>query len=153
MLLSLEGKILGFDQDALDELYAKYDDLTEIAPEVDEDATLERFDALKAKLVEMENANHSITLHAKGFGNFYTLWGLIALTGDLPATPLLAERYSAFMGHVAELAVQDDLQAFLQQHQGPEYALALTYLSNSRGASTDLAQRVGRLEALRAAVV
>lgn len=152
ILLLLEGKVLGFDQDALDELYAKYDDLGEISPEVDEDATLEKFDALKTKLVEMEHANHAITQYAKGFGNFYTLWALLALTDNLPASPVLVERYATFMGHVAELAGQADMQAFLQLHQGPEYARALTYLNNSRGASTDLAQRVGRLEALRAAV-
>ena len=152
MLVLLEGKVLGFDQDALDELYAKYDDIAEAMPELDEDALLERFDALKAKLVEMEQVNQTVTRHARGFGNFYTLWTLLALTNNLPPTAVIAERYAAFQEQVAALSAQEDMQAFLQANEGPAYARALTYLNNSRGASTDLAQRLGRLEAIRAAV-
>lgn len=152
LLLLLEAKVMGFDQNDLDELYAKYEDIAETTPELDEDAMLERFDALKAQLVEMEQANQAITQHAKGFGNFYTLWALLALTPNLPPVAQLAERYAAFMGRVTELAQQADVQAFLQEHPGHEYARAFSYLNNSRGASTDLAQRLGRLEALQAAV-
>ena len=151
-LVLLEGKVLGFDQDALNELYAKYEDLAETVPEMDEDQFVERFDQVKATLQQMEEANNSVTEHAKGVGHFYALWALVALTDGLPTPAVLADRYVSFMQRVAELAAQDDVQVFLHDHPGPDYARAFSYLDNSRGASTDLAQRVARLEALRAAV-
>lgn len=151
-LVLLEGKVLGFDQDALDELYAKYEDLAETVPEFDEDQFVEQLDQVKATLRQMEEFNSAVTEHAKGFGHFYTLWALVALTNGLPEPGILADRYAAFMQRVAELAAQDDVQVFLQGHPGPDYARAFSYLDNSRGASTDLTQRVARLEALRAAV-
>lgn len=153
VLALLERKVLGFDQDLLDELYAKYEDPSETVQELDEDAFLEQFDSLKAKLIEMEQVDSAVTRYAKGFGSFYTLWTLVALTEDLPAVPELANRYSTFMQQVNELAQESEIQAFLQANPGPEYARALKYLNNSRGASTDLAQRIGRLEALREAVL
>jgi len=152
ILLLLEGKSLGFDQDVLNELYAKYEDPAETVPEMNEDELLERVDAVKARLLEMEQVNHAVTQHSKGFGNFYTLWSLIALTPNLPAVADLAARYAEFMKRVDTLAAQDDLQAFLQADNTNGYARALTYLNNSRGASTDLAQRVGRLDALCTAI-
>lgn len=152
-LVLLEGKVLGFDQDALNEMYAKYDDIAETVPELSEDAFVDRLEHVKTLLEQMEEANHAITQHAKGFGNFYTLWALVALTEGLPAPGDLATRYAAFMERVAELAAQDDLQAFLQQHPGQDYALAFNYHDNARGASTDLSQRAARLDALRAAVL
>ena len=152
-LVLLEGKPLGFDQDALDEMYGKYEDITETCPELDEDEFVERLERVKSFLLHMEEANRVVTRHAKGFGNFYSLWALVALTPRLPAPADLANRYLLFMECVAELAAQDDLQGFLQSHTGQDYARAFTYLDNSRGASTDLAQRVARLEALRTAVV
>ena len=152
MLLLLEGKSLGFDQDVLDELYAKYEDPAETVPEMNEDELLERFETVKTRILEMEQANHAVTQHAKGLGNFYTLWSLVALTPNLPPVATLASRYAEFMQRVATLAAQDDMQAFLQANNAADFARALTYLNNSRGASTDLAQRLGRLDALRVAI-
>jgi hypothetical protein len=152
-LVILEGKALGFDQNALDEMYAKYEDVGETVPELNEDQFLDRVEQVKAVLMQMEDTNNAVTQHAKGFGNFYTLWAFLALTPGLPAPADVAARYVAFMERVAELAAQEDLQAFLEAHPGPGYARAFTYLENTRGASTDLAQRAARLEALRAGVV
>lgn len=152
MLVLLEGKVLGFDQDSLDELYAKYDDPAETMPEFDEDTVLARFDALRSILTEIERTNEAVTQFAKGFGNFYTLWALLATLEKLPEVKDIATRYAVFMRQVGELSQQGDMQAFLQNHPSPEYARALKYLNNARGASTDLAQRTARLEALREAI-
>ena len=151
MLVVLEGTVMGFDQDTLDELYAKYEDPSE-SPEWDPEVSLKRFSEVKAYLVQM-NSDSVVELYAKGFGHFYTLWALIALTKGLPTPKRLAASYAAFMKKVMRLAAQEDLDAFLHKAKKGEYTLALVYLTNARGASTDLGPRVERLRALKAALL
>jgi hypothetical protein len=52
------------------------------------------------------------------------------------------------MQKVQKLAEQSDLEAFLRKTKKGEYTLAMAYLKNSRGASTDFGPREERLEAL-----
>lgn len=153
MLVILEGTVLGFDQDLLDELYAKYEDPSDTAPELNQDAFLQRFTATKSYVVAMDTEGKAVSKHARGFGNFYTLWCLVALTAGLPAPTELARGYASFLEKVEKLVEQQDLEAFLRQEPSREYALALTYLTNSRGASTDLGPRTDRLSALRTALL
>lgn len=153
MLVVLERSILGFDQEELDSLYAKYEDPVETAPDVNLDEAIEKFAATKNYLLDMERHNQVITQYARGFGNFYTLWSLVALTDKRPSPDVLSERYVAFQHKVETLKAQSDLPAFLQSPDGANYSRALTYLNNSQGASTERAQRQGRLDALRAAVM
>jgi hypothetical protein len=153
MLVILEEGIVGFDQDQLNELYAKYENPEESAPEMNEEAFRQRFVATKSHLLEMERIGQSVTQHAKGFGHFYTLWALVALTKDLPAPAETASKYAAFMEKVETLAAQQDLEAFIRGQAAGEYAQALTYLNNSRGASTDIGPRKERLSTLTAAVL
>lgn len=151
-LVLLEGEIMGFDQDALEELYAKYEDVDETVPEFNEETWRQRYDEVKAYILSMEAANNIVTRLAKGFGHFYSLWALVALTSDLPDPAVLAQRYSAFMEKVETLAAQGDLAAFLLANPGADYQAALEYLNNSRGASTDFEPRRKRLDALRSLV-
>jgi hypothetical protein len=153
MLVILEGRILGFDQAALDELYAKYDEPSDTAPELNEEVFEQRFSATKRYLLKMENEGGVISKHAKGFINFYTLWAFVALSEKLPIEGTLADQYSAFMQKVEKLAEQQDLEAFLREKQAGEYTLALAYLTNSRGASTDFGPRKERLAALKTALL
>lgn len=151
MLVLLEKKILGFDQEKLDALYAKYEDVPdEELPDFDEDEFFTNMERMKAYFVEMQNENACVTEFAKGFGSFYSLWALVALAPNPPAASQLAHGYKSFMEKVAVLGEQDDLQDFLAKNEGGGFAHALTYLNNSQGASTDLTQRTARLEALRA---
>lgn len=149
-LVILERRQVGFDQDLLDEMYAKYDDLADFSGEVDEDELVTRFDAVKATVIDMEQHNQVVTKLGKGFANFYTLWSSIALASTLPPAPELAERYATFMMKVKTLAEQDDLQLYLQAHHEGSLAHALNYYRNSQGATTELPQRSARLAALRA---
>jgi hypothetical protein len=153
MLVILEEGIVGFDQDQLNELYAKYENPEESAPEMNEEAFRQRFVAARSYLMEMEKIGNSVTQHAKGFGHFYTLWALVALTKNLPTPAESAASYSAFMERVETLASQQDLEAFIRDQVAGEYSQALSYLNNSRGASTDLGPRKERLAALTAAVI
>jgi hypothetical protein len=156
MLVVLENKALGFDQDVLDDLYAKYDDPDEELEDFSMDEFRERYERTKATLLAMERQERVVTAWAKGVGAFYSLWTVIALhaDGEIDAASL-AGRYAGFMRQVDELAGQVDLEAFfLREGVTPTgYRLALRYLDNARGASTDLAQRQARVDALREAIL
>jgi hypothetical protein len=153
MLVVLENGLMGFDQDALNELYAKYDDPDEESiPDWNPEQELKRFDEVKRYLVQMNAEKATVEAYAKGFGHFYTLWAFVALSPKLPAPKKLAASYAAFMQRVQTLAGQDDLEAFLLKAKKGEYTLALSYLNNSRGASTDLGPRQERLKALTSAL-
>ena|SRR5260370_1423373 len=101
----------------------------------------------------MDREDDAVSGHAKGFGHFYTLWALIALTDNLPPPTALAPLYVAFMQKVQLLGEQQDLDAFLRGMPAGEYALPLAYLSNSRGPSTDLGPRRERLDAMKTALI
>jgi len=148
MLVLLEGRVLGFDQDLIDELYAKYEEPSETVPELNPDEFLQRFSEVKSYILQMNRNAGIIPKYSKGFGNFYTLWALVALTENLPPAPTLEERYVDFMQKVQKLSEQDDLDAFLREAPAGEYSSALVYLTNSRGASTDLGPRKERLSVL-----
>lgn len=150
MLVILEEQIMGFDQRSLDELYAKYDEPVDTAPELNQDQFQQRFAVTRNYIVHMDDVEQAVSRYGKGFGNFYTLWALIALTEDLPEPAILAGRYAEFMGKVETLSEQQDLDAFLRGEQAGLYTQPLTYLTNSRGASTDLGPRKERLTALGA---
>lgn len=151
----LENQIHGFDQDGLDELYAKYEEIDEADAIVDEATFSEKIKALKSTLIQMEVENQSIKQYARGFGNFYTLWSMLALAEALPSPKALAERYAAFMARVAEMSAAEPADAvrILENNVDPQYLPAYEYAENSRGASTDLAQRQSRLNALKQAVL
>lgn len=149
-LVILENRQMGFDQDDLDDLYAKYEDLAEFNGEVNEDELCARFNLVKSMALEMEKTNEVITDLGRGFANFYTLWSLLALTADLPPPAELAARYSEFMKKVQTLAEQKDLHQYLAAHAGDTLTHALKYNQNSQGATTELPQRQDRLAALRA---
>jgi len=153
MLMILEGRILGFDQEVLDDLYAKYEDPSETAPDLNEEVFKQRFAATKTFVLEMEKHNKAVSKNTKGFGNFYTLWSIVALTDDLPTPAEFATRYVAFMEKVDTLASQVDLDTFIRNDVVGEYKLPLVYLTNSRGASTDLGPRKERMNAMKTAVI
>lgn len=149
MLVVLEGRIFGFDQDTLDELYAKYENPADAIPAWEEERFSTAFRKAKAFLLEMEQANGAVTRYARGFANFYTLWAAVALVGEMPDAATAAARYVALMEKVERLAAQDDLSTFLRGAAAGEYTRALNYLNNARGATTDLRPREERFNVLR----
>jgi len=153
MFVVLENRILGFDQDSIDELYAKYDDPPETAPELNQEEFQQRFGATRSYIVQMNEEEKIVEEYAKGFGNFYTLWAVVVLTDELPPPGALAERYREFMQKVNRLAAEEDLDEFLRQDQAGEYTSSFNYLTNSRGASTDLGPRTERFNALETALL
>ena len=149
MLIVLEGCVVGFDQDHLDAMYAKYDIPAETGTEDAVARFPEQFAAARSYLWDMNAADPRVCAHAKGFGNFYSLFALVALLQDRPPADDMAARYVAFIGLVDELSRQEDLDAFLRLDSDGRYSLPYKYLSNSLGASTDPGPRRERLDVLR----
>lgn len=145
MALVINGGPQGFSQDELDETYAQYDDLLEV-DDFDLDAFLAKFEAAKAVLLAMEEHNQAISAIARTSTAIYTLWGVIVEAEALPSADILADRYSLFMEKVNALAEDAGAAATAEQH-------ILAYRENTRGASTEPAQRQARHEALRAALL
>ena len=149
MLIVLEGRVVGFDQDHLDAMYAKYDIPAEIATEDDVARFPEQFAAARSYLCEMNAVDPKVSAHAKGLGNFYSLFALVALLQNRPPADDMAARYVAFIALVDELSSQEDLDTFLRLDSDGRYSLPYKYWSNSLGASTDPGPRRERLDALR----
>jgi hypothetical protein len=143
MLIILDNKIVGFDQDYLDSQYAKYDDIEELVEngELDQDGFISQVNQVKQFIIAANNHNECIDLHASGaYIHFYTLWAYIYL--NRPADPIVfADRYFEFMNLVD--AAEGEITAGRQPN---EYANI--YRRNSTGAATDYQQRIDRYEAL-----
>lgn len=152
MLVTLERKLLGFDQEVLDELYGKYDSPGESIAEFNEDEFRTVFSSTKAYLLALEQSDNTVTKYARGFGQFYTLWSLVTLN-NMPPAAEYAPKYREFLQKVEMLASAPDLEAFLHDANEGEYTAALSYFNNLRGASTDLGPRTQRLEALKKATL
>ncbi|MGC3947982.1 MAG: DUF262 domain-containing protein [Chryseolinea sp.] len=148
LLVILDDEFVGFDQDYLDDKYAEYDDPEETVLDFDETGYMEKKEAVKAFLAEVENHNHSVTRFAKTFNNFYTLWSTIALNKTLPTADVFAEKYLNFMESVEKFAKAEDPEMLLAKNSSEQNKAHYNYYKNSRGASTDLYQRHERFNAL-----
>lgn len=137
----IRGKIEGFDQDSLDELYAEFEDLDENPTFIEEDfvASVER---VRGYLSDALRVKSELQDYYKVQAHFYTLWTYAALHKEKLLSPeKFADKYSAFMELVAKSAAGS-----------AEDARATSYSANAKGASTDLSPRQARLDALIAAM-
>ncbi len=150
LLVVIDEKIVGFDQDSLDKMCAKYNDFEEIFLDYQEDDFIDEVETIKDYLKKMEAHNQCITNYAKNVGNFYTVWAVVALNYDaLPDTNVLAESYGNIMEKVKEISSKDNPMEFFEQLNDKDiYINPFKYAENAKGASTDLAQRKNRYDAL-----
>ena len=149
LMMVIEKKITGFNQDKISEFYAKYDNLTDLESEFDEDTYLSEKERIRTYIEQMESVSEIVTKWATTANNFYTLWSLVALNNDeLPIGTELAEEYNSFMERVNNMTDETNPNNLTDE----EDKHAFKYYSNSRGASTDLKQRSERLAALKEAI-
>jgi hypothetical protein len=157
MLVVLEGKLLGFDQDALDEFYGKYDDPDNDETPLDgfeEDHFSARFHGAKRHLLDMDQENGCISKYTRQYYAFYSLWALVVLDHSSLKPPKdIAVKYAEFMEQVLRLSEEVDLPTFLQSTEGATFRNAYRYYTNTRGANTDLPARMERYEALKQALL
>jgi hypothetical protein len=146
-LVALEKKILGFDQDQLDNFYAKYDELDELAEPIEPDAFSEQITQLRTRLSTLDGLNQIISKSARALAHIYTIWGLLVLHSDkLPTDPILASKIAEFMDLVEDANRTKNVTAWLDERpdQKEKRQLAFDYWNASRGASTDLTPRTAR---------
>ena len=149
-MILIEGKIVGFSQDHINDVYAKYENSTDIDSDFEEESFLKEKERVRKSLEKMETEGKSVvTKWATTFNNFYTLWALIALIKEGLMDPKdLAKKYGVFMNKISSMT--DETQP---EGLSDESKLAYAYFLNSRGASTDLKQRTERLESLKKAIL
>lgn len=147
--VTLKGKILGFDQDDLDEIYAEYEEITENQDFIEEEfrSSISR---TKTIISEILRAHPSIKDFLKVQSHFYSLWCYLSIINTNDIDP---ESFGA-----AYLSFMDKVSAHLN-HQGTSteeddhsQAAVIAYASHSRGATTDLSPRTQRHEALVSAL-
>ena len=155
LLCLFEKKIIGFDQDYLDEKFAEYDDPEQTHASFSQEDAVNWLEEIKDYLLSMENHNNCITDYAKTFGNFYTIWAAVSLQHHrLPDANLTAERFKSFIEKVNEISKQEEIEEFYESRKNKaEYKDPLNYYRNALGASTDLSQREARLNSLLKALV
>jgi hypothetical protein len=145
LMVLLRNRIIGYDQDTLDDIYAEYDSPQETVLHFDEGKFKEKLRFTKDYVLMMETYNGAVTEHAKGLSNFYSLWAFVALNQPhLEIPEIITERYSGFMEIVATLSKEADVVNFLRANENDTYSMAYDYLKNSVKASTDQQQREAR---------
>ncbi len=134
----------GFSQDDIDEFCAEYDSPNEEVPNFDESTFVERFTKIRDYLLSMERHNQCLTTYARTFMHFYSIWSYLSKCGtETPATGI-ADKYLEFMQECSNIEREELTDDYDNFH--------MKYAGNSVGANTELPQRMGRLDALMAAL-
>jgi hypothetical protein len=157
LLVILDKKVSGFDQDNLDDKYALYEDPSETVENFSEEDATNAFEGAKRFIRRMETTNGCVSDYARGLGNFYSLWSIVTLHSPAIAkAATYARRYKKFMRQVEECA-QAEQPEQVPQTKGKAfraaYTRALKYFLATQGANTDLLQREARHEILSKVLV
>lgn len=137
----IKNRILGYDQNILDGLYAEYDSPQETLDDFNEREFYENLEVVKNYILQMEHYNQAITRYAKGLGNFYSLWSFVVLNRrHLNSPETTADRYAEFMGKVATLTKSKDIK-HLRELGEEQYSNAYKYLNNSVQANSSQTRR------------
>lgn len=151
----LKGRILGFDQDALDDIYAEYEDISESSGFIVDDF-VNHVERIKRGIAYMIDSRSGLLESLRAQSNFYSLWSYLHLEGDdSPPTNDFIERYGDFMTAVHTVrAVQesgdDPHTSDAIEGDSAFRSAAIDYANYTKGASTDLTPRTKRHEALAA---
>lgn len=143
----LNGDIIGFDQERIEDYYANYETPLEYDANFSEDDFVTKFETVKNRILEFENSNNSVTKYAKSSTHFFTLWCVLC-NDELPYDLALATKYMDFMGRVYEISQSATPQDFLNDENKAIYEKPFQYLEHSRGANTEEPQRKMRNDIL-----
>jgi len=153
LLIILDKKIVGFNQDYLDDMFAYYDSPDETVENFDEEVYKTKRNSVKQYLTQMESHNNCISTYAKTANNLYTLWALLSLNEHFPNATALANSYTTFMEQVRTFIEAENPEALIVDGAAADLQNAFKYYRNSKGASTDFTQRNERLEALKSVIL
>ncbi|MGH7962221.1 MAG: DUF262 domain-containing protein [Candidatus Binatia bacterium] len=149
MAITIKEALQGFDQDALDDLYAEYEDVDEHPTFVEEDFR-QAFEVTKDYIRELLDSDPGLVKFLKIRSHLYTLWGYLTLEKSRRSDPTeFLPRYRQFLDAVA--IQQEDPQFAAKSLTDEEIRKAraeVRYALNTGGASTDLPARRARHDAL-----
>jgi hypothetical protein len=131
---------------------AKSRPAVQVGPDFVEDKFDEELSRIKTYLLKAEEVDAVISVHAKTFAHFYSLWALTALEfARLPPPAIFAERYGRFMTQVDSLT----REAVSQQMGGQdaERPPAVLYYLNAQSATTDSGPRNARHKTLKQVIL
>ncbi|WP_346294338.1 DUF262 domain-containing protein [Sphaerothrix gracilis] len=146
MIVTLQSRIIGFDQDAIDDVYAAYEEPSE-QPLFVEDDFRAQFDQTKSYVRSLFELDKGVSDYFKVQGHFYTLWAYLTLEKNrLLSVDEMLPRYKTFLGDVSQVVdrFQGDDVPQIQDEPEVYQRAVLSYAINIRGASTDLAPRLAR---------
>ena len=145
----IKGTIIGFDQDFLDDLYAEYEEITDLGTFVEDDF-VGAIEEIKSILVKLLDLVPKLKNYFKGLGHFYSLWAYLHQEKTNISDVLdFAKRYQSFMASVEQVSSVDE-DSVSDQDIIPRGVL--DYARNTRGASTDLNPRLKRHHGLEIGV-
>jgi len=145
----VEDGPVGFDQEALDQLYADYDEPEAAELPLEQDELVARFEAVSLTLRDMQLANGVVADVASSRNHLYSLWAYLAMYSDsLAPAKEIAERYRAFIGEFNRIRQAEREDPNRSNDQDDERIRS--YIRNSTGATTEAPQRLARHRALAA---
>lgn len=148
LFVLLKKKIVGFDQDVLNEFYAEYEDTSEVADFLEDDVLTELED-VKSRVRSLLDNKPNLRDVIRVQNHFYTLWSyFITEKGRLLEMNEFSQRYEEFLTQVA-MALADELPAADDNVEAAaKRQLVVDYATNARGASTDSTPRARRQQSL-----
>ena len=136
LLVLIERKQMGFDQQRLDDAYATYDDPEESDLPIRPDDIKDQLVEAKQYLLDMQMANGCIKAYAGTLAVFYTLWAAVVLHRiSLPEAAKFATIFANFREDASAIDSAGDKAGLLAGPHGEDFKLAYEFLQNSKGAS------------------
>lgn len=144
LFIILENKIVGFSQDYIDEMYAKYDVLDDLGEDFEVEEFKNKKEKVKKYFADMNAYNGCIDTYCKTANNIHTLWAFLALNTEVSSVTELANKYSSFMSEVQDFIDNKTPEEETSEMDKQSYL----YYINSKGAATEAPQRKERLRML-----
>ncbi|WCJ62731.1 DUF262 domain-containing protein [Agrobacterium tumefaciens] len=161
MLVILEKDFVGFPQDSLNLLYAKYDKITseDDEPEyedfyfTDDDAQTakQNFKSVKEILRCIEKKNHLLTskfFRKKTTTHIYSLWCYFTFNEIWTYEDSYADKLASFFEKLEIASNKPSTEYGPLVSSDSSYNYVISYLDNSTGAATEVLQRRARHDAL-----
>ncbi len=161
MLIILENDFVGFPQDAISELYLKYDKIIQDGedPEIGDfvfsqdmaQNALNRFSTIKSFLVSIEKETQLLSstfFKKKNTTHLYSLWAYFALNNIYEIDGNLINKIKMFYEMLETVSGTDSTMYSSLIGQNELYQCVIKYYENCSGASTEIPPRKDRHDAL-----
>ena len=142
LMILVDKKMIGFDQDYIDKFYAEYDNIDT------ESFDQEEYLSTKKQVKQyIESMDFEIISKWSTSYNIYTLWALVALNHkNMPKPEEFTKRYRKFMEKVMTMNEGTDPSQL-------DDASPYNYYKGTKGATTDLTPRNARFNSLQKALL